>query len=98
MAAGALTSQQLPAIAHMRAVNLHVASALADWRRTVVAPDGSAGAAVPRQTIPGPASGAYGALSGSSSFGMSGVNAHALLSAPNALTPKVRFGLQMVGA
>lgn len=67
-----------PAVMHLRGLNPYVAAALGEWRamRSLMA-------AVPRQ--PAACSGlglgpALAELSGTSSFGMSGVNAHALLS------------------
>ena len=79
----ALGAQQQAAqapIVNLREVNPYVASAVEDWRRR----HGLA-AALPRQHAPLPAaaagsSGSSPAAAGTSSFGMSGVNAHMLLS------------------
>ena len=63
-----------PAIMHFRHVNPYVQAALSDWA--------SAGRALhlPRQAAPGPSARRGPAeLSGTSSFGMSGVNAHMLV-------------------
>jgi len=79
-----LARRARPAIMHLRGLNPYVAAALGEWgarhART---------AALPRQAAPwaardpaGLAPGAFPeALSGASAFGMSGVNAHALLAA-----------------
>ena len=83
LAAGALTAASAPPIMHLRTPNAHVGAALDDWRRT-----GGAAAALPRQLQPG-AGGLSGQLAGTSSFGMSGVNAHALLGEPEAIHTQV---------
>ncbi len=63
---------------NLRNTNPYVASTLGDWQK------GGAGltAHVPRTAAPSAAAGAQTAA-GTSSFGMSGVNAHALFSAPH---------------
>ena len=76
LAACAQHSQQLAPIVNLRDLNPYVSSAVDDWH----ARHGLA-AALPRQPAPMPAA-PGAALSGTSSFGMSGVNAHALVSAP----------------
>jgi acyl transferase domain-containing protein len=69
-AAGAAHHQSSPAIMHLRTVNPYVESALSGWG------DSSRLAAhIPRQTAPHMSAN----VSGTSSFGMSGVNAHAML-------------------
>jgi acyl transferase domain-containing protein len=79
MAAKALEQAAHAAVLHCRSLNPYVATALADWggraARLV--------AAVPRQMGPAVAAAAKpGSAAGTSSFGMSGTNAHALLSLP----------------
>jgi len=58
-----------PPVARLAALNPHAAAALADWRGAAAPPRGAGPAAV-------------GGVAGASSFGMSGVNAHALVAAP----------------
>lgn len=77
----ALAAQQQAAqapIVNLRELNPYVASAVEDWRRRHALL-----AALPRQQAPMPAAAAGSAarVAGTSSFGMSGVNAHMLLSA-----------------
>lgn len=64
-----------PAVMHCRNLNSYVETALSDWGK-----QHRVSAAIPRQAAAGAA--AAGALGGTSSFGMSGVNSHLLLSAP----------------
>eukprot|EP00887_Chlorella_sp_A99_P003340 scaffold26.g3340.t1 len=64
-------------IMHLRSVSPYVEAALADWNRRSGAPVHAA-----RQAAAAVLAG--GELCGSSSFGMSGVNAHALVKAPGA--------------
>jgi hypothetical protein len=73
LAAGALRHAVVPPVVNLRALNPYVAAGLHDWsaKHGVVA-------AVPRQAAPA-ALGAALPLAGTSSFGMSGVNAHMLL-------------------
>ena len=61
---------------HLRAVNPHVAGALDDWTRNSLNRP-----SVPRQSH-GAVTAAAMPVAGTSAFGMSGVNAHMLLSAP----------------
>ena len=62
-------------IMHLRGVNAYVESSLTEWST-----HHALAAAVPRQQF-GAASLAAGSLAGTSSFGMSGVNAHAIVAA-----------------
>eukprot|EP00887_Chlorella_sp_A99_P003342 scaffold26.g3342.t1 len=67
----------VPPVMHLRATNPHVESSFADWQKTY-----GLAASVPRAAAPSPSDGTVEApcqLAGTSSFGMSGVNAHALL-------------------
>ena len=63
-----------PGIMHLRNVNPYVQAALSDWNSR-----GRSVAFVPRENA---TAAGTGGISGSSSFGMSGVNAHMLLSCP----------------
>ncbi len=75
LALGSLAQRSLAPIVGLRELNPYVASAVKDWRSR----QGLA-AALPRQLRPMPAApGPAGQLAGTSSFGMSGVNAHLLL-------------------
>ena len=71
LAAASLQQATAPPVMHLRSLNPYVAAALTDWVR-------QRGAAVraPRQAAPAAGT---GLLAGSSSFGMSGVNAHMLV-------------------
>ena len=77
LAAESLRQRSHPGVLSLRSMNPYVAAALGDWRKAGVA------SSVPRQSGAGatwqPASAA-----GASSFGMSGTNAHALVSVPQA--------------
>ena len=76
MAAASLTAKAAAPIMHLRNTNAYVVAALEDWRKSA-----HLAAAVPLQ--PSAATSARGdeaALAGTSSFGMSGVNAHVLVS------------------
>lgn len=75
-AALALVQHSAPPIMHARSLNPYVASAFEEWR----GPHQNELPLVARQVAGWPA--AARVLAGCSSFGMSGVNAHALLSAP----------------
>lgn len=71
LAHGHLGHRMQPAIMHMRQLNAHVEAALRDWMR-------SRGASIPRQNAPAVTN---AASAGTSSFGMSGINAHLVLAA-----------------
>lgn len=72
LGAATLASGGAPPVAGLALLNPHVASALSHgWGR-----DGPAAMHIPRESAP---VGSSGSLTGTSSFGMSGVNAHAIL-------------------
>ena len=66
--------QLLPPVLCLREINPYVAAALPGRNSAAAAP----GAAIPRQPSPHPLAG-LSSVAGTSSFGMSGVNAHALV-------------------
>jgi len=68
--------QQAPAIMHLRSINPYVAAALADWSA-----HGSKPLHLPLQLASGALFGHQSDVAGTSSFGMSGVNAHMLVRA-----------------
>ena len=69
--------QTAPAIMHLRTINPYVAAAVADWGG-----QGGKPLHLPRQLASGGgSSGQQGGVAGTSSFGMSGVNAHMLVRA-----------------
>ena len=74
MAAAAAAQQAAPPVMHLRNVNSYVEAALGDWRK-----HSQLSAAIPRQQQAAPQA---AQLAGTSSFGMSGVNAHMLVAAP----------------
>lgn len=78
LAAAGAAQQALPPVVNLREMNSYVSAALGGF-------DTAGGAAVPRQAGPATSadtrSSSAGVLAGTSSFGMSGVNAHMLLSA-----------------
>jgi len=80
MAIGALVNSASAPIMHLRTVNAYVAAAIVDWQKNA-----RLHAYMPRQC--GSAfltskTSTKGTLASTSSFGMSGVNAHMLLDAP----------------
>lgn len=81
MPAASRHSQGCAPILHLRSINPYVESTFADWRKAH-----HLAAIAGRQAAPLPLPGAAGSpsLAGTSSFGMSGVNAHALLEAASA--------------
>ena len=78
LAAGSQQARAAAPIRHLRNVNPYVAAALSDWRRRC-----GLTAALPLQLAPRIAGGPAGEdiLAATSSFGMSGVNAHAMVAA-----------------
>ena len=65
-----------PPVMHLRSINPHVSAAATDWRiRRALAPS------IPRQRGPGTTALVAGALVGTSSFGISGVNGHLMIAA-----------------
>ena len=87
LAASALQARAVAPVKHLRTLNPYVAAATSDWRRRC-----GLVAAIPMQGGPGGGAaeseaGGRCALAGTSSFGMSGVNAHALLAAPASQQP-----------
>ena len=81
LASSALQQRSTAPVKHLRSINPYVAAAVSDWRRHC-----GLTAAIPLQASPGVLSGAdalqLGSLAGTSSFGMSGINAHALVAQP----------------
>ena len=86
LATMALQQQALPPVVGLREVNPYVAAALGDWHSRHSLP-----AVLPRQQAPmaAAAAAARRATSGTSSFGMTGVNAHMLLALPSQPGPVV---------
>ena len=77
LALQSLNQAAAPAVMHLRMPNAYVEAALGDWGKVGLS------AHVPRQPAPGQQ---LRKLAGSSSFGMSGVNAHVLLARGGLLT------------
>ena len=76
----ALHNQAAPEVMHLRSLNPYVAAAMGEWG----AARRDAGVRALRQTAP---TGSLQQLAGTSSFGMSGVNAHMLVSQAGDLAP-----------
>ena len=72
LAASAAAQHAAPAIMHLRGMNPYVQAALGDWEAA-----SNRALLLPRQLAGGPTAG----VAGTSSFGMSGVNAHMLVDA-----------------
>jgi acyl transferase domain-containing protein len=77
LAASMASQQAAPAIMHLRSMNPYVQTALSDW----AARGGGRALHLPRQYAAGAAPSALPGAAGTSSFGMSGVNAHMLVEA-----------------
>lgn len=75
MAVKALEQRAHAAVLNCRNLNTYVSAALSDWGKQC-----ALAARVPRQLAP--ATAASAAAAGTSSFGMSGTNAHLLVSVP----------------
>ena len=73
-AIAALRHESAPSIKHLRSINPHVVAALGDWRK-----HHHMHAFLPRQASAA-SSGQLSQMAGTSSMGMSGVNAHLLVS------------------
>lgn len=80
-AAGALGTNLAPPVMHLRSMNPYVTAALGDWSKLA-----RLQSRIPLQAAGGnlTARGGAATVAGTSSFGMSGVNAHALLCHPAA--------------
>jgi acyl transferase domain-containing protein len=79
----AMRHEQISAVLHLRNMNPHVGSAIRDWGHS---PRGTKSLAyLPRQVGPNPGHSHSAMLFGTSSFGMSGVNAHMLISSAKLL-------------
>ena len=77
LAASMANQQAAPAIMHLRSMNPYVQTALSDW----AARGGGRALHLPRQYAAGAGPSAQPGAAGTSSFGMSGVNAHMLVEA-----------------
>jgi acyl transferase domain-containing protein len=77
LAASMASQQAAPAIMHLRSMNPYVQTALSDW----AARGGGRALHLPRQYAAGAAPSPQPGAAGTSSFGMSGVNAHMLVEA-----------------
>jgi hypothetical protein len=81
LAAMSLPRRQLAPIVNLRGLNPYVAAALGDWRSRHSVAAAAGRQAGPAPHVAGGAAAGAPLLAGTSSFGMSGVNAHALLAA-----------------
>eukprot|EP00887_Chlorella_sp_A99_P003341 scaffold26.g3341.t1 len=81
LAIQAVIHEAVPPVMHLRTMNAYVEAALDDWGKPRPRQATGLAANIPRQAAPTAHQAAPGMLAGTSSFGMSGVNAHAVLSA-----------------
>lgn len=82
LAATALSQQSVAPIKHLRNVNPYVTAAVADWERRSGRPLLPLQAGPRPHVLSGPHADGLQPVTGTSSFGMSGVNAHLLLTVP----------------